>query len=74
MKKGGKAATFLSLGIRHNTKMLKAAKSPADAGNHHLIRKGDLGGNREDAIRHINGAVDEIRAFEENGHYHHYGQ
>jgi hypothetical protein len=74
MKKSGKAVTFLSLGVQHDQVMLKAAKSLTDARNHLLYAKGNLGAWREDAIQHINSAVDDIRAFEENGHHRRYGR
>ena len=72
MKKPRKAITFLSLGTLHNQEMLKAAKSLENARNRILYAKGDLGGRREDAIQHINSAVDDIRAFEENASVHRY--
>ena len=74
MKKYDKAVTFLSLGIPHNSELLKATELLTDARNYLLYAKSDFGGNREDAIQHINWAVDEIRAFEENGRHHCYGQ
>ena len=67
MKKDGKAVTFLSLGIGHNKEMVRAAKSLEAARHHLLYAKGNFGGYREDAIQHIDSAVDDIRAFEENG-------
>ncbi|HEY5038515.1 MAG TPA: hypothetical protein VIJ93_05520 [bacterium] len=69
MIKSEKAVTFLSLGNQYNQEMLKAAESLVDAKNHLLFAKGDLGGHREEAIQHINSAVDEIRSYEENGNH-----
>lgn len=74
MKKTGKPVMFLNLGVEHNVEMLKAAQLLADARTHLLYAKSDLGGRREGAIEHINSAVDELRAIDENGHYHRHGQ
>ena len=73
MKKGRKAVTILNKGIWHNTGKLKAAKSLADARNHILYAKGDLGGRPEDAFRYIEGAMDVNSVFEENGHHYRSG-
>lgn len=74
MRKTTKAVMFLSTGNQPNPEMLKATKLLVDARNQLLYAKGDFGGCREDAIQHINNVVDEIRAFEENGRHHSYGQ
>ncbi len=69
MKNDRKAVLFLSLGTPHNSEMVKAARALADARTHLLYAKGDFGGRREDAIQHINSAVDDLRAFEEHGYH-----
>lgn len=70
MRKDGRAVALLNLGVRHNDELLKAAKSLANARSHLLFAKVGLAEHREQAIRYINGAVDEIRALDENGpHY-----
>ena len=69
MKNSGKAVTFLSLGNQHNLQMVRAVRSLSNARRRLMYAKGDLGGRREDAIQHINSAVDDIRKFEENGRF-----
>jgi hypothetical protein len=65
MKKSEVVEPFLSLVVRHNRERSKAAKSLADARNHLLCAKGDLGGRRGDVFQHLQGAFDDIRSFEE---------
>jgi len=74
MKKDGKAVAFLSLGIVHNRELVKATELLTDARNYLLYARSDFGGYREEAIQHVNCAVDEIRAFEETGRHNRYGQ
>jgi hypothetical protein len=54
----------------HHPEMNKAAAALANAKKHLWYTKGDFGGHRENAMRDINMALDEISAAEDYAHHH----
>jgi hypothetical protein len=52
--------------VQHNPEMLKAAQLLAEAKNHLWYAKDDWGRHRDNAVQHINMALDEISATENN--------